>query len=157
MVSSDCDTGLELQAHLSRYSLSNKTTDINALDPLTDPEACTRDAALMDLLGVNTIYVNTLDPTENHDDCFSIFNSVGIYVVLVLRKDGAFGTDADNTDAAYSVDSMRQTFEIITAVMDYENLLGVDIGVFPYYSDFKDYSKFAGAQKLYRVGISTVL
>lgn len=47
-------------------------------DPLSDPEACLRDAALMQALGINAIRVYNLNPNINHDECASIFNAVGI-------------------------------------------------------------------------------
>lgn len=46
-------------------------------DPLSDKETCLRDAALMQLLGVNAIRVYSVDPDINHDECASIFNAVG--------------------------------------------------------------------------------
>lgn len=48
-------------------------------DPLSDPEACTRDAALMQVLGVNTVRIYNLNPDLNHDKCVSIFNAVRTY------------------------------------------------------------------------------
>ena len=46
------------------------------IDPLSDADICMRDAALMQILGVNTIRVYNLDPNLNHDACASIFNTV---------------------------------------------------------------------------------
>ena len=46
-------------------------------DPLSHKEQCLRDAALMQVLGVNAIRVYNLDPDINHDECASIFNAVG--------------------------------------------------------------------------------
>lgn len=130
------------------YYLSNSTTDMTKMDPLTDPKACTRDAALMSNLGLNLIYVDRLDPEQNHDDCFSIFNSVGIYVALVLRSKNLFvgATDVNNE---YTTDLMKETFQWIDAVKDYENLLAVDVGNFPFFTVI-DITKYADAQKLYR-------
>lgn len=45
-------------------------------DPLSDGDVCRRDAALMQMLGINTIRVYNLDPNLNHDECASIFNAV---------------------------------------------------------------------------------
>lgn len=45
-------------------------------DPLSHKEECLRDAALMQILGINAIRVYNLDPNLNHDDCASIFNAV---------------------------------------------------------------------------------
>jgi 1,3-beta-glucanosyltransferase GAS3 len=45
-------------------------------DPLSNPDRCLRDAALMQVLGINTIRVYNLSPDLNHDKCASIFNAV---------------------------------------------------------------------------------
>ncbi len=45
-------------------------------DPLTDADACMRDAALMQILGINTVRVYNIDPYLDHDKCASIFNAV---------------------------------------------------------------------------------
>jgi hypothetical protein len=138
------------------YSTSNSTTDINAMDPLKDAKACTRDAALMAQVGINTIYVMAIDTKANHDDCFSIFNSVGIYVMVVLRRDGVFDTGYDDFVKSYNTDFLKGMFEIVDAVKDYENLLGFDIGVLPvingaYQSETK--ISYGDAMKIYRVRI----
>ncbi len=46
------------------------------IDPLSNPGSCLRDAALMQILGVNTIRVYNVNPDLNHDACVSIFNAV---------------------------------------------------------------------------------
>ncbi|KAF2111543.1 Glucanosyltransferase-domain-containing protein [Lophiotrema nucula] len=131
------------------YSVSNSTTDVYQMDPLIDAKACTRDAALMQRLGINTIYVQSLDATQNHDACFSVFNSIGIYIVLLLRPPVLFPKDPS---AAYSTDLMKGTFEIIDAIKDYENLLAVDIGEFQSIGVF-DGDSYAEAMLLYRTFI----
>ncbi len=45
-------------------------------DPLSNGDNCLRDAALMQVLGINAIRVYNLDPDLNHDECASIFNAV---------------------------------------------------------------------------------
>lgn len=45
-------------------------------DPLSNADICLRDAALMQILGINAIRVYNLDPNINHDECASIFNAV---------------------------------------------------------------------------------
>jgi hypothetical protein len=49
-------------------------------DPLSDADTCLRDAALLQVMGVNAIRVYNLDPNLNHDECASIFNAVSCYV-----------------------------------------------------------------------------
>lgn len=48
-------------------------------DPLSHKEECLRDAALMQILGINAIRVYNLGPDINHDECASIFNAVGLH------------------------------------------------------------------------------
>ncbi|KAF1939782.1 hypothetical protein EJ02DRAFT_407948 [Clathrospora elynae] len=139
------------------YSLSNSTIDVNAVDSLKDGDACRRDAALMAQLGINTIYVMAIDPKENHDDCFSIFNSVGIYVVVALRKDGIFDLSYEDFTQSYTTEFLNGMFDVVDAVKDYENLLGFDLGVLPLIAGFispeeKNLS-YADGEKLYRAFI----
>lgn len=108
------------------YILSNTTTDVTAADPLADPKTCTRDAALLQRLGINTIYVKAIDPAQNHDDCFSIFNAVGIYIIVSLRFIPIFISNMEDPAAAYTKELMQDTFTVVDAVKDYDNLLGVD-------------------------------
>jgi hypothetical protein len=129
------------------------------MDPLKDAKACTRDAALMAQAGINTIYVMAIDPKVNHDDCFSIFNSVGIYVVVVLRKDGVFGTSQEDFEKSYTTEFLKGMFEAIDAVKDYDNLLGFDLGVHPTYAGSMynmSTISYADTMKMYRVCLSTL-
>jgi hypothetical protein len=124
------------------------------MDPLLDPVACTRDAALMAQVGINTIYVMAINPNSTHDDCFSIFNAVGIYVVVVLRKDGVFDTSYEDFTKSYTTDFLKGMFEIIDAVKDYDNLLGFDLGVLPTYASWLTETpqvSYADVMKMYRV------
>lgn len=47
-------------------------------DPLSNGDVCRRDAAILQMLGINTIRVYNLDPDLNHDECASIFNAVSL-------------------------------------------------------------------------------
>jgi hypothetical protein len=124
------------------------------MDSMKDAKACTRDAALMAQTGINMIYVMAIDINANHDECFSIFNSVGIYVMVVLRKDGIFETSYEDFSKSYTTEFLTSMFEIIDAVKDYENLLGFDLGVLPTYyaqSAGQTQTSYADTMKLYRV------
>lgn len=48
----------------------------NGRDVLSDVETCKRDAALMQIMGINAIRVYNLSPDLNHDECASVFNAV---------------------------------------------------------------------------------
>lgn len=130
------------------------------MDSLKDGDACRRDAALMAQLGINTIYVMAIDPSENHDDCFSIFNSVGIYVMVALRIKGLFQYSYTDFVNSYTTEEMKSTFEVIDAVKDYDNLLGFDMGVMPIIYEFgteENTMSYADGEKLYRVRCMTCL
>lgn len=58
----------------------------NRDDPLTDPVACYRDATVLRLLGANAIRVYNLHVDANHDECVSIFNAAGIYLLLDVNS-----------------------------------------------------------------------
>jgi hypothetical protein len=118
------------------------------MDPLTDPKACTRDAALMERLGVNNIYVKQIDPSANHDDCFSIFNSVGIYVTIVLAGRNFF---INGIDRAYTTEHFEDLFRRFDAIKDYENVLGVDVGYLPNFHLLHDSRGLPKAQNIFRV------
>lgn len=98
-------------------------------DPLSDPATCLRDAALMQNLGVNTIRTYNVDPTLNHDECVSIFNSVGIYMIIDVNTplDGQYINRAD-PKSTYNAAYLKHIFTTVEAFMNYPNLLGFFAG-----------------------------
>lgn len=58
-------------------------------DPLSNGTSCMRDAALMQMLGINSIRVYNLDPNLNHDECASIFNAVSLTLWFYLADSHA--------------------------------------------------------------------
>ena len=98
------------------------------MDALTDPGACLRDAALLQKLGINTIHVYGIDPKLSHDECVSIFDSVGIYIFISLSWNNTGPAAVPNAAAAYNFDFMQSSFAVVDAFKDYENLLGFFVG-----------------------------
>ncbi|KAF9883838.1 hypothetical protein FE257_002729 [Aspergillus nanangensis] len=98
-------------------------------DPLSDRKACLRDAALMQRLGVNTVRIYNLSPELNHDECMSIFNAAGIYLILDVNSP-LYGGYIDRTDpeSTYNPTYYEQVFGIIENFKDYPNLLGLFAG-----------------------------
>jgi len=94
------------------------------IDPLSDPEVCLRDAALMQLLGMNTIRVYNLDPKLNHDECVSIFNAGGMYMLIDVNspKVGEALT-SEKVWESYYASYLERTFAIVEAFKDYPNTL----------------------------------
>ncbi len=68
-------------------------------DPLIDTNQCTRDAALMQTLGTNTIRVYHVDPTGDHSGCMAAFAAAGIYLFVDLDT---FTTQIDPVGLAVS-------------------------------------------------------
>ncbi|KAF2273589.1 uncharacterized protein EI97DRAFT_452320 [Westerdykella ornata] len=93
-------------------------------DPLSDASTCLRDAALLQRLGVNTIRVYNLDPTLNHDECASIFNAVGIYMIIDVNS--PFGGESLNRAkpaSSYHKGYLGRIFGIVENFKGYPNTL----------------------------------
>ncbi|KAL2869182.1 1,3-beta-glucanosyltransferase gel2 [Aspergillus lucknowensis] len=98
-------------------------------DPLSDRDACLRDAALMQRLGVNTIRIYNLSPELNHDECVSIFNAAGIYMILDVNSPLYPGyIDRTAPWETYTKDYYSQVFGIVEAFKDYPNTLAFFAG-----------------------------
>jgi hypothetical protein len=92
-------------------------------DVLSNGTACMRDAALMQELGVNTVRVYNLDPLVNHDECMSIFNEVGIYMVLDVNSPFE-SLNRDDPASTYTETYLTRVFGIIENFKAYPNTLG---------------------------------
>ncbi|KAH7192078.1 Glucanosyltransferase-domain-containing protein [Fusarium flagelliforme] len=93
-------------------------------DPLSHAETCMRDAALMQILGINAIRVYNLDPNVNHDECASIFNAAGMYMMIDVNS--PLPHESLHSLApweSYHVDYLNRTFAILEAFGNYPNTL----------------------------------
>lgn len=101
----------------------------NSQDPLSNGTTCLRDAALMQNLGVNTIRSYNVDPTLNHDECMSIFNSVGIYVILDVNSPlSGQSIDRSNPSGTYTTGYLEHIFSVVEAFKNFDNILGFFAG-----------------------------
>jgi hypothetical protein len=91
-------------------------------DPLTNGTVCLRDAAVLQRLGVNTIRVYNLDPTANHDDCASIFNAAGIYMVLDVNSPFE-SIHRNNPGPSYTASYLSRVFAMVENFKNYPNTL----------------------------------
>ncbi|KAH8657908.1 Glucanosyltransferase-domain-containing protein [Xylariales sp. PMI_506] len=98
-------------------------------DPLSDATTCLRDAIIMQQLGVNTIRVYNVDANLSHDECASIFNAAGIYMIIDVNS-GLYGQYIDRTDpsSTYTLDYMEHIFGVVENFWNYPNLLGYFAG-----------------------------
>jgi hypothetical protein len=93
-------------------------------DPLSDADNCLRDAALMQILGINTIRVYNLDPDLNHDECASIFNAAGMYMALDVNSPlVGQSLDASQPWTTYYDGYLNRTFAVVEAFRHYPNTL----------------------------------
>ena len=78
----------------------------------------------MQVLGVNTIRVYNLSPDLNHDECVSIFNAAGMYMILDVNTPmvAEHLTSFEPWKSYYSQYS-NHTFAMIEAFKDYPNTL----------------------------------
>ncbi|KAF2744239.1 glycoside hydrolase family 72 protein [Sporormia fimetaria CBS 119925] len=93
-------------------------------DALTDADVCLRDAALLQSLGANTIRVYNVDPTLNHDECASIFNAAGIYMIIDVNS--PFGGESINRaepEGSYHVGYLGRIFGVVENFKNYPNTL----------------------------------
>ena len=94
-------------------------------DPLSNGTLCLRDAALMQPLGINTIRVYNLDPTLNHDTCVSIFNAVGIYMLIDVNSPlSGESLNPGDLSGSYSSSYLNHIFAVVEAFHNYPNVVG---------------------------------
>lgn len=74
----------------------------------------------------NTLRVYNIDPTLNHDECASIFNSVGIYMILDINSPLPGGSlVTHNAASSYTSNYLTsRAFAMVEAFKNYPNLLG---------------------------------
>lgn len=97
----------------------------SGIDPLSNGELCLRDAALMQMLGINTIRVYNLDPSLDHNLCVSIFNAVGIYLLIDVNSPlPNESLNPEDLASSYNSDYLRRIFAIVEAFHNFPNTLG---------------------------------
>ncbi|KAK3371198.1 Glucanosyltransferase-domain-containing protein [Lasiosphaeria ovina] len=94
------------------------------VDPLSDKDICLRDAAILQVLGANAIRVYNLNPDLSHDECASIFNAAGIYMLLDVNSPlpGESLTSVEPYKSYYAA-YLNRTFAVVEAFKEYPNTL----------------------------------
>ncbi|EEP79871.1 hypothetical protein UREG_04717 [Uncinocarpus reesii 1704] len=74
---------------------------------------------------VNTVRIYNISPKINHDECVSIFNAAGIYLLLDVNTPD-YGEHINRADPAstYHKGYVKHIFSMVEAFKDYPNLLG---------------------------------
>lgn len=91
-------------------------------DALTDKTVCLRDAIMLQKLGANTIRVYNVDPTLNHDDCASIFNAAGIYMIIDVNSPQQ-SIDRSAPWTSYHEGYLNRVFGVVENFKAYPNTL----------------------------------
>ncbi|VUC28610.1 unnamed protein product [Clonostachys rosea] len=93
-------------------------------DPLSNADVCLRDAALMQVLGVNAIRVYNVNPDINHDECASIFNAAGMYMMIDVNSPRV-GEAISSFEpwTTYYAAYLNRTFAVVEAFANYPNTL----------------------------------
>ncbi|KAK5660982.1 hypothetical protein OQA88_12359 [Cercophora sp. LCS_1] len=94
-------------------------------DPLIDAEQCSRDVQLMKTLGTNSLRVYHVDPTADHDQCMSLFDEAGIYLMIDLDT---FDTYILPNDPWWNQTQVDRYAEVMDAFIKYDNVLAFFVG-----------------------------
>jgi 1,3-beta-glucanosyltransferase GAS3 len=79
----------------------------------------------MQMLGINTIRVYNLDPSLDHDLCASIFNAVGIYLLLDVNSPLPHESlNPEDLAGSYDSEYLKRTFAVVEAFHNFPNTLG---------------------------------
>ncbi|ODQ61829.1 glycoside hydrolase family 72 protein [Wickerhamomyces anomalus NRRL Y-366-8] len=95
------------------------------VDALSNPDACYRDAYAFQQMNINTLRIYSLNPDTNHDECMTIFNNAGIYLILDVNS-GEYGGSLNRADpsGSYNANYLNRVFKFIEAFKNYPNVLG---------------------------------
>ena len=79
----------------------------------------------MQAVGFNTIRTYNVDPDLNHDECASIFNEVGIYMLIDVNSPlPGQSINQDDPESSYTTAYLKRTFKVIDAFRGYPNTIG---------------------------------
>ncbi|KAI9158584.1 1,3-beta-glucanosyltransferase gel2 [Paramyrothecium foliicola] len=121
------DTGKRVQIVGAAYQPGGSAgynPEVTGKDPLSDPEVCLRDAALLQVMGINAIRVYNLSPDLNHDECASIFNAAGMYMMIDVNSPLVGEALASKEPwTTYYKAYLNRTFAIAEAFGNYPNTL----------------------------------
>lgn len=117
--------GLAYQRQRKEGEVYDRELESAYVDSLAQPALCLKDVELFKELGINTVRVYQVDPTQNHDVCMRALANYGIYVLVDLAEpEQSINREAPTWDTG-----LHQRY---TAVVDnmysYPNVLGFIAG-----------------------------
>jgi hypothetical protein len=117
--------GVAYQQEYSTNSSSSGQDGGHYKDPLADVDGCKRDIPILEELRTNTIRVYAIDPKANHDECMSMLQDAGIYVVADLSQPDA---SIIRNSPSWDDELYARYAEVIDAMAPYNNTLGFFAG-----------------------------
>ncbi|KAI9164144.1 1,3-beta-glucanosyltransferase gel2 [Paramyrothecium foliicola] len=94
-------------------------------DPLSIPEICKRDAPVIQSLGANVVRVYNLHSDLNHDECVTVFNNAGIYLMLDVNSPLVNShINKENPSSTYHRGYLENIFKTMDAFKGYDNVIG---------------------------------
>ncbi|KFY06941.1 hypothetical protein V492_07597 [Pseudogymnoascus sp. VKM F-4246] len=92
------------------------------VDPIANEASCSRDIVEFKKLGINTIQINAVDNTANHDACMNAFAEADIYVVLDVNTP-KYALNAEDPAPSYNSVYLQNVFATIDMFAKYPNTL----------------------------------
>ncbi|KAK8103388.1 uncharacterized protein PG998_010421 [Apiospora kogelbergensis] len=106
-----------------------KSDGNDRFDPLSRPDQCRRDAAVIQSLGANVIRVYNLHADLNHDECVTVFNNAGIYLMLDVNSPVVnTHINKENAKSTYHHGYLENVFKVVEAFKGYSNVIAFFAG-----------------------------
>lgn len=117
--------GVAYQRMRKEGEVYNGEAEPGYIDSLASPNKCLRDLEYLKELGVNTVRVYQIDPTQSHDVCMDAFANHGIYVLADMSEPGrSINRIAPSWDASL----LSRYKAVVDNMHKYTNLLGFIAG-----------------------------
>ncbi|ODV60110.1 1,3-beta-glucanosyltransferase GAS1 [Ascoidea rubescens DSM 1968] len=104
---------------------ANITTGQTIIDPLADVDVCKRDIPYLEELGTNVIRVYAVNTTLDHDECMSLLDEAGIYVIADLSEPGV---SVDRSNPSWNIELFERYKAVVDQLSGYSNVLGYFAG-----------------------------
>ncbi|KAF7560187.1 hypothetical protein G7046_g3981 [Stylonectria norvegica] len=92
------------------------------IDPLANATTCKRDVEYFKQLGVNTVRVYSIDNSKSHDDCMSLLEDAGIYLVADVNS-GGYSINRNDPKTSYNAAYLQSIFATVDVMSKYNNTM----------------------------------
>lgn len=117
--------GVAYQRGIKEGTVYDSPGNVRYIDSLANPSLCLSDLKYLKELGVNTVRVYQIDPTQSHDVCMNAFADSGIYLLADL---GEPEQSINREDPYWDLDLYQRFTDVVEAMQSYPNVLGFLVG-----------------------------